>query len=119
MQVIWKTDGLTIWITDASYMHHTTYTTTVLRPFYQDHPGEPVPEENFWTLCKGLTYVNDARSISNMNKPIKDSRLCPGPQCHILMNSTKHCITLKYTVITLVYVPNSRISAHRFHGMKT
>jgi len=25
-----------------------------LRPFLQDHPGEPVPEENFWTLwCKG------------------------------------------------------------------
>jgi len=31
--------------------HHAT---TVLRPFYRDHPGEPVPEENFWTLwCKG------------------------------------------------------------------
>jgi len=30
------------------------HTTTVLRPFFQDHPGEPVPEENFWTLwCKG------------------------------------------------------------------
>ena len=29
-------------------------TTTVLRPFFHDHPGEPVPEENFWTLwCKG------------------------------------------------------------------
>ena len=28
--------------------------TTVLRPFFRDHPGEPVPEENFWTLwCKG------------------------------------------------------------------
>jgi len=27
--------------------------TTVLRPFFWDHPGEPVPEENFWTLwCK-------------------------------------------------------------------
>ena len=25
-------------------------TTTVLRPFFGDHPGEPVPEENFWTL---------------------------------------------------------------------
>jgi len=26
----------------------------VLRPFFQDHPGEPVPEENFWTWwCKG------------------------------------------------------------------
>jgi len=32
--------------------YHTT--TTVLRPFFRDHPGEPVPEENFWTLwCKG------------------------------------------------------------------
>jgi len=28
--------------------HHTT--TTVLRTFFRDHPGEPVPEENFWTL---------------------------------------------------------------------
>ena len=32
--------------------HHTS------QPFYglffRDHPGEPVPEENFWTLwCKG------------------------------------------------------------------
>jgi len=27
-----------------------TTTTTILRPFFQDHPGEPVPEENFWTL---------------------------------------------------------------------
>jgi len=26
-----------------------TTTTTVLRPFFRDHPGEPVPEENFWT----------------------------------------------------------------------
>jgi len=25
-------------------------TTTILRPFFRDHPGEPVPEENFWTL---------------------------------------------------------------------
>jgi len=32
----------------------TTTTTAVLRPFFWDHPGEPVPEENFWTLwCKG------------------------------------------------------------------
>jgi len=32
-------------------IHH--HTTTILRPFFRDHPGEPVPEENFWTLwCK-------------------------------------------------------------------
>jgi len=37
-----------------------TTNTTVLRPFFQDHPAEPVPEENFWTLwCKGkLTEAN-------------------------------------------------------------
>jgi len=27
-----------------------TTTTTVLWPFFRDHLGEPVPEENFWTL---------------------------------------------------------------------
>jgi len=31
-------------------IHYRTTTTTVLRPFFRDHPGEPVPEENFWTL---------------------------------------------------------------------
>ena len=32
----------------------TTTTRTVLWPFFQEHPGELVPEENFWTLwCKG------------------------------------------------------------------
>jgi len=37
--------------------HHTT---TVLRPFFRDHPGERVSEENFWTLwCTGrLTEAN-------------------------------------------------------------
>ena len=34
-------------------MHYTTTTTTVLLPFFPDHPGELVPEENFWTSwCK-------------------------------------------------------------------
>ena len=40
------------WLRSVLAPHHTT--TTVLRPFLRDHPGEPVPEENFWTLwCKG------------------------------------------------------------------
>jgi len=39
-------------------------TTTVLRPFFQDHPGEPVPEENFWTLwCKGRLKEADTPTI--------------------------------------------------------
>jgi len=42
----------------------TTRTTTVLQPFFQDHPGEPVPEENFWTLwCYGRLTEADIPTI--------------------------------------------------------
>jgi len=38
--------------------------TTVLRPFFRDHPGEPVPEENFWTLwCRGRLTEADTLTI--------------------------------------------------------
>jgi len=41
----------------------TTTTTTVLRPFFRDHPGEAVPEENFWTLwCKGRLTEADTQN---------------------------------------------------------
>ena len=41
--------------------HHTT---TILRPFYRDDPGEPVPEENFWTLwCKRRLTEADTPTI--------------------------------------------------------
>jgi len=47
----------------AKVIRNTT-TTTVLRPFIRDHPGEPVPEENFWTLwCKGRLTEADALTI--------------------------------------------------------
>ena len=39
-------------------------TTTVLRPFFWDHPGEPVTEENFWTLwCNGRLTEADTPTI--------------------------------------------------------
>ena len=39
-------------------------TTTILRPFFRDHPGEPVPEENFWTLwCKGRLTEADTPTV--------------------------------------------------------
>jgi len=42
----------------------TTTTITVLRPFFRDHPGEPVPKENFWTLwCKGRLTEADTPTI--------------------------------------------------------
>jgi len=43
---------------------NTTTTTTVLQPFFRDHPGDPVPEENFWTLwCKGRLTEADTSTI--------------------------------------------------------
>jgi len=43
---------------------YTSTTTTVLRPFFRDHPGEPVPEENFCTLwCKGRLKEADTPTI--------------------------------------------------------
>jgi len=37
------------------------HTTTVLRPFFRDHPDESVPEENFW--CKGRLEEADTPTI--------------------------------------------------------
>jgi len=42
----------------------TTTTTIILRTFFRDHPGEPVKEENFWTLwCKGSLTEADTPTI--------------------------------------------------------
>jgi len=43
-------------------------TTTTPQPFselfFQDHPGQPVPEDNFWTLwCKGRLTEADTLTI--------------------------------------------------------
>ena len=42
-------------VQDLIETYHHNHTTTILRPFFWDHPCEPVPEESFfWTLwCKG------------------------------------------------------------------
>jgi len=53
-------------VTTTTISHHThTHThTTVSRPFFRDHPGEPVPEENLWTLwCKGRLTEADTLTI--------------------------------------------------------
>jgi len=53
----------------ASHVQHVSDTrthtyTTVLRSFFRDHPGEPVPEENFWTLwCKERLTEADTPTI--------------------------------------------------------
>jgi len=41
-----KEDNRWHWLTQVQMQNH-HHTTTVLRPFLRDHPGELVPEENF------------------------------------------------------------------------
>ena len=39
-------------------------TTTILWPFFRDHPGDLMPEENFWALwCKGRLTEADTLTI--------------------------------------------------------
>jgi len=46
------------------FSDNTTTTTTILRPLSRDHPGESVPEENFWTWrCKGRPTEADTKTI--------------------------------------------------------
>jgi len=43
---------------------HTHTHTSILWPFFRDNPGEPVPEENFWTLwCMGRLTEADTSTI--------------------------------------------------------
>jgi len=43
-----------------AYIHHYCYTAL----FFWDHPSEPVPEENFWTLwCNGRLTEADTPTI--------------------------------------------------------
>jgi len=58
-------DDLLLISSTRSDLHTTTTTTTtVLQPFFQGHPGEPVPEKNFWTLwCKGRLTEADTQNI--------------------------------------------------------
>ena len=51
-------------LSPSSYINNCINTTTVLRPLFWDHPGEPVPEENFWTLwCKERSTEADTPTL--------------------------------------------------------
>jgi len=62
---------------NASYAtdYHTP-TTTVLRPFFQDHPGEPVPEENLWTLWHKGRLTRQTHRLSGW-VPLHPDRAVP------------------------------------------
>ena len=56
-------NSMCIWAVTASSNNTHTHT-TILWPFFWDHPGQPVPEENFWTLwCNGRLTEADTLTI--------------------------------------------------------
>ena len=68
-----------------------TTTTTILRPFFRNHPGEPVPEDYFSTLwCKGRLTEADTPTIrlgatpSGLTSP-------PPPSPHFLQAGCPSC----------------------------
>jgi len=64
--------------------HHTT---TILRPFFWDHPGESVPEENFWTLwCKGRLTEADTQDNMAERHSVPTTR-CPPPPSPIFLQA--------------------------------
>ena len=65
--------------TKNKHVSHTHTHTTVLWPFFWDHPGEPVPEENFWTSwCKGRLTETDTDHPAGRHS-IRTNQ-CPPPQ---------------------------------------
>ena len=61
-------------VTQKPLNHH--HTTTVSQSFFRDHPGEPVPEENFWTLwCKGIQTFEPIDIKIDMGDYIDDNTL--------------------------------------------
>ena len=67
-------------------------TTTILRPFIRDHPGEPVPEENFWTLWrKGrLLTEADVDQLAGRHS-VRINQCPPPPSPHILQAGCPSC----------------------------
>ena len=58
----------------------TTTTSTVLRSFFRDHSGQPVPEENFWTSWCKEGNINRGRHNGHPagRHSIRTTR-CPSP----------------------------------------
>ena len=87
---------------------HTHTHTTFLLPFFRDPPGEPVPEENLWTLwCNGRLTEADTLTI----------RLGATPSG--LSSAHLHHPPIKMTLTTCYYYVIDRQGAVPTSGAKT
>jgi len=81
-----------LWFTVYRNHYHHHHTTTVLQPFFRDYPGEPVPEENFWTLwCKGRLTEADTLTIPARRHSIRTKQCPPPPSPTLLQAGCPSC----------------------------
>jgi len=67
--------------------------TTILWPFFRDHLGELVPEENFWTLwCKGRLTEADTDHRAGRHS-IRTNQCPPPPSPYFLQAGCPSCHT--------------------------
>ena len=79
----------------------TTTITTVLQPFFWDHPGKPVPEENFCTLCcKGRLTEADTPTIRLGATPsgLTSAHLHHPPFVNTFINNERNIIIFQLSV---------------------
>ena len=89
LQTITTTLMMSIWGKGgkARWKYTITTTTTVLRPFFRDHPGEPVPEENFWTSClQGKIKRGKHTDHPAGRHSIRTNQCPPPPSLHVRWN---------------------------------
>jgi len=94
------------------------HTTTVLWPFFWDHPGEPVPQENFWTSwCKGRSTEADTDHLAGCH--FIRTNQCPPPNMPIFLeagccpaNSVKALKAKSYDTEYIVYSKKLMVCEH-------
>jgi len=89
----------------SCYIHH--HTTTVSRPFFRDHLGELMPEENFWTLwCKERLTEADTPTIrlrATPSGPIRDPPSLFSIFFYTRCPSCRNCFNLQLSQFILAW----------------
>jgi len=74
-------ERLTFYENTSKSLYHLSYQnciTIVLWPLFGDHPAEPVPEENFWTLVQGKINIGKDTDHLAGSHSIQTNQ-CPPP----------------------------------------
>jgi len=97
--------------------HH--HTTTILQPFFREHPGEPVPEKNFWTLwCKGrLTEADRTMNVRTITQQV--ILQCYDFWTNVHQCCTRHCKSPHYATFLNKFITAEKYKTAGVAGTAT